>query len=157
MSFVGDVVTRVGRQSVRVRHDTALSQRLQNAFPFALGRIDWRGVRGTRTLWAPAERALGANSPDVPFQTLKYVPVVVAFFDEAIAAQRIDDAWVAFCSDSVEEEFEIERERLAEILALSSEIPDHKYVFSLEGRWCLMWSMEHDLYFGVAPPVPPGS
>jgi hypothetical protein len=119
-------------------------------FPFAVGRVDWRRVPEARIQWAPGDRGLGANSPDVPFQTEKYLPVVISFFAGAIAAHGIDDEWVAFCSDSVEEEFEVRRDHVPRVLELSAEVPDHKYVFSLEGRWCFMWSMEDDLYFGLA-------
>jgi hypothetical protein len=91
MSFVDEVVRQLGDQSVRVRHDTTRSRLLQKVFPFTVGRVDWRRVPGAQIRAAPNDRALGTNSPDVPFQTKTYLPVVIEFFDDALASRGIDD------------------------------------------------------------------
>jgi len=150
MRFVEDVLQKLGDR-VRVRGDTRLSRALLRRFPFAVGRVDWTQVPDARFQRAPPERALGANSPDVPFQTSHYLPVVKGFLRKALADYRIEDEWVAFCSDSVDEEFEVRLDSLESLLELSSEVPDHKYLFGMNASWCFMWSMEDDLYFGSAP------
>jgi hypothetical protein len=134
MSFVDVIVGRLDGQSVRVRRDTTRSRRLLETFPFAIGRVDWRRVPGALT---------GAATGNVT--------VALEFLEAGLASLGIDDAWVAFCSDSIEEEFEVRRDRLREVLEVSRDVPDHKYVHSLECRWCFMWTMEDDLYFGAAP------
>lgn len=150
MRFVEEVLQKLGDR-VRVRGDAGLSRTLLQHFPFAVGRVDWTRVPDARIQWAPPERALGANSPDVPFQTSHYLPVVERFLRNALADYRIEDEWVAFCSDSVDEEFEVRLDSLEVLLRVSSDVPDHKYVFGLNANWCFTWSMEDDLHFGLAP------
>jgi len=31
-----------------------------------------------------------------------------------------------------------------------ADLPEHRYVFALDYSWCLMWSDEEDLFFGLA-------
>jgi hypothetical protein len=62
----------------------------------------------------------------------------------------IDDKMVGFCSELIDSECMVHVNDLAEFLAIVCDVPDHKYVTSLSGRWCMMWSFEDDLYFGLA-------
>jgi len=100
---------------------------------------------------APATRSLGANVGGDSLQTAQYVEEVIAFFNACVQLHSLSDGWVAFVGDSMGHEYEVDMSAVPELLRIVSDVPDHKYVFSLRGAWCFMWSFEGDLYFGLRP------
>ncbi len=121
---------------VRVRRDTELSERLMLKFPFTLGRIDWLRVpRHVSLVLQPSE----------------HVANVLAFLEKELVGAGCVDTWAAYIGDSMDEEYEVERSALPVFLQIIESIPDHKYIFSLDASWCLMWSMECHVDFGLAP------
>jgi len=145
-----EIQTRLGER-VRVRWDTELSERLKSKFPITLGRIDWRWVPGHIYLAPPSEGKLSASDPELVSQLSDYHLVVLAFFDENLAKAERADSWVAYVGDSMTEEYEVNRSGLLAFIQIVASVADHKYVFALDASWCLMWSMECQLYFGLAP------
>ncbi len=128
-----------------------LSRLLTSSFPFTVGRLDWQKARSVIEHPAPLARANGANvSPD-GFHTSAYVREVVSFFRDCTKRNNTADEWVAFVSESVTAEYEVKLSAVPDLLATVADVPDHKYVFGLDGSWCLMWSFEDDLYFGLRP------
>jgi hypothetical protein len=121
---------------VRVRRNTELSERLMLKFPFTLGRIDWLSVSRHVSLVLPSS---------------EHVAKVLAFLEKELVSAECVDSWAAYIGDSMDEEYEVERSALPVLLQIVESIPDHKYIFSLDGSWCLMWSMEGHVDFGLAP------
>jgi hypothetical protein len=144
-------IEAVLRERVRKCSGNDLSSLLMRKFPCASGRIDWRRAKNVVFKPAPPARVTGANTPGGAFQTAEYVHQVSAFLDECWAAYDVADEWVAFVGDSMCSEYEVMRLAVSELLCVVSEVPDHKYVFALDGTWCFMWSFEDDMYFGWQP------
>ena len=130
------VIQRQLGARVRVRRDTDLSEKLMLKFPFALGRIDWLSVPRHVSLALPSS---------------EHVAKVLAFLEKELVSAECVDSWAAYTGDSMDEEYEVERAALPEFLLIVESIPDHKYIFSLDASWCLMWSMEGHVDFGLAP------
>jgi hypothetical protein len=139
------------RERLRKAEGTRLSRVLMANFPCTAGRVDWRKARDVLERPAPPARAHGANISSEGFQTSAYVAEVVSFFNECVLRHGIADEWVAFVGDSMDTEYEVALSAAPELLAIVAEVPDHKYIFALTGAWCLMWSFEDDLYFGLCP------
>lgn len=152
---MGDVEVRLEKAlGVQLRRvaGSRLDQVLRANFPITCGRVDWRRVKNLVECAAPAERAQGANRADGGFQTSMYVDVVIAFLDDCLRHASIADAWVGFASDTMlGTEYEVKLTAVHDLLREVAEVPDHKYVFGLDGSWCFMWSFEDDLYFGLRP------
>jgi hypothetical protein len=144
------LMVMLGDQLVRA-DGFRLSRVLMSRFPCLVGRIDWRMAREVVERQAPSSRALGANESGCGFQTSSYVDEVVSFFGNCTTRHGITDEWVAFVGDSMDAEYEVKRSAIPALFALVADLPDHKYIFGLDGSWCLMWSFEDNLYFGLCP------
>jgi hypothetical protein len=145
-----EVQKRLGERSP-IRMDTEQSDRLRSKFPLDFGRIDWQHVPQHIHVAPPWVRKPGENGPEVPFQSDEYAVEVFSFLEECLTSAERDDPWVAYTGDSMTEEYEVERSALQEFLQIMAFVPDQKYVFALDASWCLMWSMECQMYFGLTP------
>lgn len=128
-----------------------LSDVLTRSFLCVAGRIDWRRARDVSEKLAPPERAEGANLPGGAFQTSDYVAEVEVFLMECMRRHGLRDEWVGFIGDSMHSDYEVQLSVVPDLLRMVCDIPDHKYIFALDGAWCMMWSFEDDLYLGFRP------
>lgn len=149
MGGADEDLNRIAKGRVRRIEGSRLSRLLISNFPCVAGRIDWRKARDVIEYPAPPSRALGANVVESGFQTSTYASTVSSFLLACLERHRISAEWVAFVGDSMESEYEVELSAVPEVLKAVAEVPDHKYIFGLDGSWCLMWSFEDDLYFGL--------
>ncbi|HBQ19577.1 MAG TPA: hypothetical protein DEF51_53445 [Myxococcales bacterium] len=145
------LVRRLGERVIRV-DGARVGAIVESAFPFVLGRIDWRKVPGAQIRVAPPERAAGANCGPGTLDTRSYVEEVKRFFERCVSGTETrPDDWVVYIGDNSDCDYEVKLEAVAELLDEVAEIPEHKYVFPRDASWCFMWSFEDDLHFGRRP------
>lgn len=144
------VLRRLKESAVRV-DDRSLSTILSSAFPFVMGRVDWTQVPDVLFRPAPPERKQGANLGPASLDTKRYAQQVSAFFDDCMRKIGAHDLWVAYVGDDTEPEYKVRLESVGELLDEVADLPEHKYLFALDGSWCFMWNFEDELYFGRRP------
>ncbi len=113
---------------------------LLERFPFLLGRIDWQRVPGA------IHGGFTASDPRAA------VDQVVRFLSDCLVGTRLVLGVVAVFGDAHENEYVVRPEEIRSALLLLEN--EHGYVFPVDGSWCLQWSMEETLHFGIAPPKP---
>jgi len=128
------------RGTVSTHPNGTLSAVLRSRFPFTLGRVDWRFVPGSTTK---------EESP-IELDRDTEVDHAVAFLLQCLESAKHDPKFVAVVGDNTDEEYEVLLSDLPELLR-DIDKPEHKYVFALDGSWCLLWSLEGQLGFGIAP------
>jgi hypothetical protein len=112
-------------------------EQLMKIFPVIGSKIDWDHVPGS----------IQQNEKVDDFQ----LPRFISFFDEVVQKFRLAGE-VIYVGDSVTD-FALEgpidciREVLVEVLA----IPQHHYFVSPNFAWCMCFTMEGDMSFGIAP------
>ena len=142
MTEVEDRLQRALGTRVRQAEGAWRSYKLMKRFPYLIGSIDWKRARQV------SERHAHEQPPADSGHDPQHV---VAFLDECSRKHNLTDEWVAFVGYSFDHEWEVERAALPELLALVSDVADHKYIFALDASWCSMWSFRDELYFGFPP------
>ena len=128
-----------------------LSRALMSRFPFngSFG-LEWRKVRDVTTRPAPPEPPADARLTEYGFLACVGVPEVMAFLAACLQQNDITAERVGLISFSVGSEYEMDLSVLPHVLQVVADLPEHRYVFALDYSWCLMWSDEEDLFFGLA-------
>ena len=144
------IVRRLGDNVVRDDSDR-LSKILMSAFPFAHGVPDWSQALRVVRRDPPPERSRGANAGPDSLDSKQYAAQVVEFFSECMAQYGIVDDWVMYVGDNTEAEYRVRRIAVPMLLDEVADIPEHKYIFSHDAKWCFGWSFSDELSFGFRP------
>lgn len=131
------------------RDNQPFFDRVDEAFPISFSRIDWSAVPGADVLPPPRTREQGNIDLGA------HMPAIRAFLQKAENVLGIDaETMVLVLGDGqmdtvLRMRYDLLCEHLEEILGL----PQHTYVIPEDASWCINYTFEDDLFFGVSPRV----
>ncbi len=134
-----------------IEDDTPCIALLRSRFPFGC-RVEWNRVPGAKLLAAPPDRLRFGAGGDSPFSIEKHADAIREFIRRRATEHDIGaDVEVVVLGDGVSFAFVTEIRQIILNCEVLFGYPQHVYVVPQNGDWCLNYTMEDDLYFGVSP------
>lgn len=123
---------------------------LEAKYPIAVNRIDWRGVRGVCAfdVLPISKEAMTGNEHEEKLATCR--DLLLDWFKSSEVAFQERIVWIGDVSNI---SLHTTIETLLAVYPLLFSWPQHSYVLSLTGQWCLNYTMEGQLFFGKAENV----
>lgn len=116
---------------------------LEKKFPIGLNRIAWKSVNEVDMI---SLGKLTENKEEVKEKILSFI---LTKFDQV----NINDAerLIVLSDGALEETYSIVVSDLKQIFEHVLFLPQHTYIIPQSGEWCLNYTFEDDLYFGLTP------
>ena len=113
---------------------------LEENFPFRLGRIDWLDL--------PHHRHRKVNFEDREVAQKQ----VLQFLDDVKHSARISEkSEIILISDSaLKHDYQLPFYLLSKCIDSTFFLPQHTYIIPPDASWCLNYTFENDLFFGLA-------
>ena len=116
---------------------------LEDMFPIGLNRIAWQkvGVQEMLHIGSTSENKAEAKEKVLNFMNSKFKQNNVC-----------EDEGVIVLSDgALEDTYTVKVSDLKQIFEHIFFLPQHTYVIPKNGQWCLNYTFEDDLFFGISP------
>ena len=133
---------KLGLQIV-VENQESWFEVLENMFPIGLNRIAWQKVSESEMLHigSISENKAEAKEKVLNFMTSKFRQNNVC-----------EDEQIMVLSDgALENTYSVKASDLKEVFEHIFFLPQHTYVIPKNGQWCLNYTFEDDLFFGISP------
>jgi|GEM_PF-4196104 len=119
-------------------------------FPFGFNRINWDEVPGYFLLPCPPRTEEERRHPDLYYQ--KRAPEFREFIAEMGQRHRLHpNAPIVFLGDNLSFLLHMTLAVLMDHCAALFSVPQHIYIFPEPADWCLNYTFENDLFFGLSP------
>jgi hypothetical protein len=123
---------------------------INQRFPFVLNRIDWTKVPAHLLL--PAKARIGDEARDPDRYFARRASEFRGVIEDAAKQYKIGmETEVLFMGDSISFVLRMKLTTLAEQSPKVFSYPQHVYVMPESGDWCINYTFEDDLFFGIAP------
>lgn len=143
-----EIALWIGAGNVRVEEgNQKYFDLLERRYPIGFNRIEWRGVGGhSEASVLPVDQHVISYAQHVRVLSA-YRKVLKGWFDKN--GIGMDDR-VVCVGDDTDVSLRMTIGTLLECFPELFAIPQHSYVFPEGGSWCLNYTMEGQLFFGVA-------
>lgn len=110
---------------------------LGRSFPVSGSKINWAEVPGARQVKATGEKAFPEECID--------------FWEHIARAEQLFGLVTYACDGDVDFSVEALAPNVSAVLRAALEIPQHHYLVGAGAAWCMCFTMEGDLDFGLNP------